>query len=115
MKQSNSTLHECQICNQILPKSEFYKKKDINNIYDLTILYCKTCKLEKGKMTRFNNPEHYREYIKEYPNKYYHEKKHKFQIIQQKFYYNKLPYDKQIKYIQKLEEKYPELAELICN
>ena len=65
-------MEECQMCHQVFPKSEFYKRKDRHGEYNWTISYCKKCEVEKCKITRYNNPEHYQEYKKEYTNKYYH-------------------------------------------
>ena len=39
-------LKECQLCHQMLPKDQFYKRKDINGEYNWTISYCGKCDLK---------------------------------------------------------------------
>ena len=48
-------------------------------------------------------------------NKYYHNNKDKVKIIQKRYYYNKLSMEKRIIYKKKIEEKYPEWVNEICN
>ena len=114
MTENTEELKECQLCHQMLPKDQFYKRKDRNGEYNWTVSYCKSCEVEKAKETRRNNPEHYQEYKKEYTNKYYHENKDNVRIIQKRYYYKKLSPEKQEKYKQKLQEKYPEWVDKIC-
>ncbi len=59
--------------------------------------------------------ENYREYQKTYCNDYYHNHKDQVKIIQKRYYYNKLSPEKQVIYKQKLEKKFPEWVDLICN
>ena len=59
-------LKECQLCHQMLPKDQFYKRKDRNGEYNWKTSYCKSCCLKSVVETRKNNPEHYNEYNKEY-------------------------------------------------
>ena len=110
-----STEKECQMCHQVFPKSEFYKRKDRNGEYNWTMSYCGSCDIIKVKQSKVKNPEHYREYINKYNNDYYHQYKDKVRIVQKRYYYNKLSFEKQIKYKERLQEKYPELVDLICN
>ena len=110
-----NTLKECQMCHQVLPKSEFYKRKDRNGEFGWIASYCKKCEVEKVKETREKNPEHYNKYNREYLNEYYYNNKDKYEIYYKRYYYNKLSYEKQIKYREKLQEKYPDIVNLICN
>ena len=114
MAENKEEIKECQLCHQMLPMSSFYKRKDRNGEYNWITSYCKKCEVEKAKETRRNNPEHYQEYKKEYTNKYYHENKDNVRIIQKRYYYKKLSPEKQEKYKQKLQEKYPEWVDKIC-
>ena len=41
-------LKECQLCHQMLPKEQFYKRKDRNGEYNWT-MSCSPCNLEKTK------------------------------------------------------------------
>ena len=110
-----STEKECQMCHQVFPKSEFYKRKDRNGEYNWTMSYCGSCDIIKVKQSKVKNPEHYREYINKYNNDYYHQYKDKVRIYYKRSYYKKLSPEKQIKYREKLQKKYPEIVHLICN
>lgn len=114
MAENTEELKECQSCHQILPKDQFYKRKDRNGEYNWITSYCKSCEVKKAKETRHNNPEHYQEYKKEYTNKYYHENKNKVKIIQKRYYYKNLSPERQVIYKEKLQEKYPEWVDKIC-
>ena len=105
---------ECQMCHQVFPIDNFYKRKDRNGEYTWKTSYCSKCDVEKVKESRQKNPEHYREYKKNYNNKYYHEHKDKVKIVQKRYYYNKLSFVKKIKYKQKMIKNFPEWADLIC-
>jgi hypothetical protein len=107
-------LKKCQLCHQILPKSDFYKRKDRDGEYTWTMSYCGPCDMVKVKQSKVKNPEHYKEYINKYNNDYYHQYKDRVRIVQKRYYYNKLTYEKQIKYKQKLLDKYPEMVDQIC-
>jgi 5'-3' exonuclease len=107
-------LKECQLCHQILPKSDFYKRKDRDGEYTWTMSYCTSCSLQNVIETRQKNPEHYKEYNKEYLSQYYSNNKDKYQIYYKRYYYSKLSPEKQIKYKQKLLDKYPEIVDQIC-
>ena len=107
-------LKECQLCHQMLPKSNFYKRKDRDGEYTWTMSYCGPCNVKKTKISRHKNPEYYKEYSKNQGYEYYYDNKDKIQIIRKRYYYNKLPLDKKEKYRQKLQEKYPEIVDQIC-
>jgi len=98
MAENKKELKECQLCQQMFPTDQFYKRKDRNGEYNWITSYCTSCEVEKAKETRLNNPEHYQEYKKEYINKYYHENKDNVKIIQKRYYYKKLSLDKQFIY-----------------
>ena len=106
-------LKECQLCHQLLPKDQFYDRKDRNGEHTWKVSYCKDCNIKKGDISRKKNKEYYKKYKREQSNEYYHNNKDKVRIIQKRYYYNKLPPEKQIVYRKKLEEKYPELSEKI--
>ena len=110
----SALLKECQLCHQMFPKDQFYKRKDRDGEYTWTMSYCNKCKYIQVNEDRQVNIEKYRDYQKEYSNEYYHTNKNKVQIIQKRYYYNKLSPEKQIKYKQKLLDKYPEMFHLIC-
>jgi hypothetical protein len=107
-------LKECQLCHQILPKSDFYKRKDRDGEHNWMVSYCKKCEVIKVNSYRNENIEKYRKYNSEYNNQYYHTNKNKVIIIQKRYYYNKLPLDKKEKYKKKLQEKYPDIVNQIC-
>ena len=54
------------MCHQVFPKSEFYKRKDRNGEFGWTMSYCGKCDVIKVKKSRDKNPEHYRDYNREY-------------------------------------------------
>ena len=105
---------ECQLCHQMLPKDQFYKRKNRNGEYNWTISYCKECEIKKNIKYRKNNKELFRESENKYKNKYYHTNKDKVRIIQKRYYYNKLSPEKQVIYKEKLQRKYPEWVDKIC-
>jgi len=107
-------LKECQLCHQMLPKDQFYKRKDRNGEYNWTVSYCKECETKKANNYREENRDTYNKYHKQYSTEYYHDNKDNIRIIQKRYYYNKLSPDKQNKYKQKLQEKYPEWVDKIC-
>jgi hypothetical protein len=108
-------LKKCQKCHQEYPKEEFYKRQDRNGEYKWKTSYCKKCSYERMRDDRLKHADKYKLYYKEYTNKYYHENKDKVKIIQKRYYYNKLPPEKQVRYKKKVEETWPEWAELICG
>ena len=112
--EDKSEIKECQLCHQMLPISSFYKRKDRNGKYNWTVSYCKECDIKKNIKYRKDNKELFRESENKYKNKYYYTNKDKVRIIQKRYYYNKLSPEKQDKYKQKLQEKYPEWVEQIC-
>ena len=107
-------LKECQLCHQMLPKEQFYKRKDRNGEYNWTMSYCGSCNVEKTKESRHKNPEHYKEYYKERSKNYYEENKDKYLVYQKKYYFRRLSPEKQVIYKQKIQEKYPNLVDKIC-
>ena len=109
-----STEKECQMCHQVFPKSEFYKRKDRNGEYNWTMSYCGQCDVKINSISRNKNPEHYREYYKQQGNKYYNNNKDKVKIIQKRYYYKKLSPEKKVIYKQKLQEKYPDIVDKVC-
>lgn len=115
MAEIKQELKECQLCHQMLPKDQFYKRKDRNGEYNWTVSYCGPCDLEKVKQSKAKKPEYYKEYINNYNNDYYHNNKDKVRIVQKRYYYNKLSPEKQEKYKQKLQEKYPDWVDKICK
>ena len=44
MAENTEELKECQLCHQMLPKDQFYKRKDRNGEYNWTMSYCRTLK-----------------------------------------------------------------------
>ena len=102
-------LKECQLCHQMLPKSNFYKRKDRDGEYTWTMSYCGPCDLKKVKKSKAKKPEYYKEYGTNHSRKYYGENKDKIQIIRKRYYYNNLSPEKQIIYKQKLQDKYPDI------
>jgi hypothetical protein len=108
-------LKECQLCHQMLPKSDFYKRKDRNGEYNWMVSYCKQCEVIKVKKFKKQDPEKYKEYNRQQSENYYSNNKNKVSIIQKRYYYNKLPLDKKEKYKQKIYEKYPDIVDQICN
>ena len=110
----SAKLKECQLCHLIFPIEQFYKRKDRDGEYTWTMSYCGPCDMVKVKQSKVKNPEHYKEYINKYNNDYYHQYKDRVRIVQKRYYYNKLTYEKQIKYKQKLLDKYPEMVDQIC-
>ena len=112
----NKELKECQLCNQLLPKDQFYKRKDRNGEYNWKTSYCKLCEVKKVKDYKTKDPNNYKEYNRQQSSNYYHNNKDKVRIIQKRYYYNNLPPEKQEKYKQKLYEKNPELIyKIFCN
>ena len=110
-----NTLKECQMCHQVFPKSEFYKRKDRNGEFGWIASYCKKCDMEQSKQQKKKDPEKYKNYCNNRSFEYYNENKDKYQIYHKRSYYKKLSPKKQIKYKERLYEKYPEIAEKICN
>ncbi len=102
-------LKECQLCHQMFPKDQFYKRKDRNGQPNWTMSYCGACDMKKVKQSKDKNPEYYKEYGTNHSQKYYHENKDKIQIIRKRYYYNKLSPDKQIIYKKNLQEKHPDI------
>jgi hypothetical protein len=111
----SEVLKECQLCHQMLPKEQFYKRKDRAGEPNWKVSYCKPCKYLEVNQDRKNNIDNYRKYQKEYSNEYYYNNKEKIKIIQKRYYYNKLSPEKQVVYKQKLHGKYPVLATQICK
>jgi hypothetical protein len=107
-------LKECQLCHQMLPKEQFYKRKDRDGKQNWTMSYCPPCCLKNVVETRQKNPEHYKEYNKEYLSQYYSDNKDKYQIYYKRYYYKKLSPEKQVIYKQKLQEKYPDIVDQVC-
>ena len=110
----NKELKECQLCHQMLPKDQFYKRKDRDGEHTWTMSYCGKCDSKKVKESRDKNPEYYKEYNNEYRKKYYKDNKNKITIIQKRYYYNKLSPEKQVIYKQKIQDKYPDIVDQIC-
>jgi len=109
-----SELKECQLCHQMIPKEQFYKRKDRNGEYNWKTSYCKSCEVKKVNEYREENIEKYKKYNNKYRKEYYQNNKNKVTIIQKRYYYNKLPPEKQVIYKEKLQEKYPEWVDKIC-
>ena len=107
-------LKECQLCNQMLLKDQFYKRKDRDGKYNWKTSYCKECQTKKANDYREENRDAYNKYHKQYNTEYYHNNKDNVKLIQKRYYYNKLPPDKQDIYKQKLYKKYPHLVDQIC-
>jgi len=110
----SEVLKECQLCHQMLPKEQFYKRKDRAGEPNWTMSYCGPCDNIKVKKSRSKNSEHYKDYNKEYLSQYYSNNKDKYQIYYKRYYYKKLSHDKQVLYKQKLQEKYPNIVDQIC-
>jgi hypothetical protein len=110
----NKELKECQLCHQIFSKDQFYKRKDRDGEPNWKTSYCKECCLKNVVETRQKNPEHYKEYNKEYLSQYYTDNKDKYQIYYKRYYYKKLSPEKQLTYKQKLQENYPDIVDKIC-
>ena len=89
-------LKECQLCHQMLPKDQFYKRKDRNGEYNWKTSYCKSCEVKKVNDYREENREKYNNYNNEYHKEYYQNNKNKVTIIQKRYYYNKLSPEKQV-------------------
>ena len=79
-----SELKECQMCHMILPKDQFYKRKDRDGEQNWTMSYCPPCDVIKVKGWQDKNPEHYKSYNREYNNNHYHQNKDKYKIYQKK-------------------------------
>jgi hypothetical protein len=107
-------LKECQLCHQMFPKEQFFKRKDRNGEYNWSVSYCGSCNVEKTKESKIKNPEHYRNYNREYNHNHYHNNKDKYKIYQKRYYYKKLSPEKQVIYKEKLQEKYPDIVEQVC-
>ena len=110
----SALLKECQLCHQMFPKSDFYKRKDRDGEYTWTMSYCSPCDILKVKQSKAKKPEHYKEYVNKYNNDYYHQNKNKVRIVQKRYYYNKLSPDKQMIYKNKLKDKFPDWVDQIC-
>lgn len=106
---------ECQLCHQIFPKDSFYKRKDRNGEHTWTMSYCGPCDTSHVTKSRAKHIDKYRKYQKEYSNNYYYNHTDKVKIIQKRYYYNKLPPEKQAKYKRKVEKNWPEWIEQICR
>ena len=100
-------LKECQQCHNMLPKDNFYKRKDRNGEYTWKDSYCKPCQGQKSIKYRREHREKFRESENRSRNKYYHNNKDKVKIIQKRYYYNKLPLVKKERYRQRLKENFP--------
>ena len=111
----STKLKECQLCHQLLPEDKLYKRKDRNGEPNWKVSYCKECEINKSNKYKKENKEIFRESINKSRNKHYHNNKDKLRIVQKRYYYNKLPLEKKEKYKLKLQEKYPEWVEQICN
>ncbi len=111
----SSEMKQCQKCHNEFPREDFYKRQDRNGEYKWKMSYCKKCSMLLCKEARKKNPEKFKEYNKKNFNKYYHENKDKVRIIQKRYYYNKLPPEKQVKYKHKVENTWPEWVEQICG
>jgi hypothetical protein len=85
---------ECQLCHRMIPKSDFYKRKDRYGEYTWNMSYYNKCKYIQVNEDRQVNIEKYRDYQKEYSNEYYYNNKDKIKIIQKRYYYNKLSPEK---------------------
>ena len=108
-------LKECQLCHQLLPKDQFYDRKDRKGEHTWKVSYCGPCDLKKATNSREKNQAYYKKYNKNQNHKYYEEHKDEIQITRRRYYYNKLSHEKQIQYKKKLQEKYPELIEKIFS
>jgi Pyruvate/2-oxoacid:ferredoxin oxidoreductase delta subunit len=38
---------ECQLCHRMLPKEQFYKRKDRDGEHTWVVSYCKECEIKK--------------------------------------------------------------------
>ncbi len=112
---TEEVLKECQLCHKLLPKDQFYDRKDRNGEYTWKTSYCPKCDTIKKKESRNNNNDHYKKYNKEYLSHYYPENKDKYKIYYKKYYYKKLTPEKKILYKQKLKDKYPDIVDQICE
>lgn len=108
-------LKECQMCHQSFPIDQFYRRKDRNGKYTWKVSYCRPCVMKLVKKTKKNDLQKYKEYNRCQADKYYHNNTDKIKIIQKRYYYRKLPFEKQIKYKQKLQENFPEWVDKICR
>ena len=108
-------LKECQLCHQTLPKDQFYKRKDRDGEHNWTMSYCGPCDSKKAAVSRSKKPEYYKNYYKNKSNIYYNENKDKYKIYHKRAYYKKLSPEKQIIYLEKLQEKYPDMVDKICE
>ena len=108
-------LKECQECHQIFPRDEFRKRKDRQGEMNWVIAYCNKCHSTRISQSRNKKKEKYKKYGREHFNNYYHTNKDKVRIVQKRYYYNKLPSEKQSRYKQKVENTWPEWVELICG
>ena len=107
-------LKECQLCHQMLPKEQFYKRKDRYGEYSWKTSYCKPCEINKSNKYKKENKEKFRESINKSRNKHYHNNKDKVKIIQKRYYYRNLSPDKQELYKKKIQEKYPDIINQVC-
>ena len=101
MTEERAQAAECQLCHQMIPKSDFYKRKDngvVDGEHNWIRSYCDQCDFKINSISRTKNPEHYREYYKQQGNKYYNNNKDKVKIIQKRYYYKKLSPEKQVLY-----------------
>lgn len=110
---AEEVLKECQLCHKLLPKENFYDRKDRNGEYTWKRSYCGSCNNIIISKSKSKKADYYREKNNDYKNNYYHQNKEKVQIVQKRYYYNKLPKEKKEKYKQKLKEKYPEFIDKI--
>ena len=115
MDNTPQPLKECQMCKKHLTLDHFYKRKNRKGEYSWKTSYCKPCKYIQVNADRKQHIQSYRTYQKEYGNTYYHSNKDKISIIQKRYYYNKLPPDKQLVYLQKLKQNYPHLVDSILS
>ena len=111
----NKELKECQLCHQMLPKDQFYKRKDRDGEPNWTMSYCTHCDIKRINNTKKKNPDKYKKDCNERSIKYYNENKDKYQIYHKRAYYKRLSSEKQIIYLEKLQEKYPDIVDKICE
>ncbi len=50
-------LKECQLCHQMIPKDQFYKRKDRNGEHNWTMSYCGPCDAIKVNASSSKKPE----------------------------------------------------------
>lgn len=108
-------MKECRNCQILFERNSFRKRKNRNGEMSWVSAYCRKCECKKVVKSRNIHIEKYRIYHKKQSNDYYHENKDKVRIVQKRYYYNKLPPEKQVKYKQKVENTWPEWVEQICG